>query len=238
MRFPFEKGLHSLLIVKTIKQKIKISPSALLISGRTLLYSDLLSSSQATSCQVCHPLRPLPIWHVLFSGHFPSGMSSLRPLPDKLMWTALCHFQLQLYHQALISPQVEPETQAVIQWIRSFNFVLSANLHGGAVVANYPYDKSLEHRVRGFRHPTTTPTPDDKLFQKVCIMASCLARRNRGSGERHRSNQWHRTLAGMRQQKVIENTSCSLGAYGLVYYILFGVISHKFMKKLVNRKAL
>uniref|UniRef100_A0A8D1VQK9 Peptidase M14 domain-containing protein n=1 Tax=Sus scrofa TaxID=9823 RepID=A0A8D1VQK9_PIG len=68
--------------------------------------------------------------------------------------------------------QVEPETQAVIQWIRSFNFVLSANLHGGAVVANYPYDKSLEHRVRGFRHPTTTPTPDDKLFQKLAKVYS------------------------------------------------------------------
>nr|CAI9711528.1 unnamed protein product [Rangifer tarandus platyrhynchus] len=68
--------------------------------------------------------------------------------------------------------QVEPETQAVIQWIRSFNFVLSANLHGGAVVANYPYDKSLEHRVRGFRRTANTPTPDDKLFQKLAKVYS------------------------------------------------------------------
>lgn len=72
----------------------------------------------------------------------------------------------------LCSVQVEPETQAVIQWIRSFNFVLSANLHGGAVVANYPYDKSLEHRLRGFRRTSNTPTPDDKLFQKVCVYVS------------------------------------------------------------------
>ncbi|KAM6184799.1 carboxypeptidase N catalytic chain [Rhynchocyon petersi] len=68
--------------------------------------------------------------------------------------------------------QVEVETRAVIQWIRSFNFVLSANLHGGAVVANYPYDKSLEHRVRGFRHTANTPTPDDKLFQKLAKVYS------------------------------------------------------------------
>ncbi|XP_036754749.2 carboxypeptidase N catalytic chain isoform X1 [Manis pentadactyla] len=68
--------------------------------------------------------------------------------------------------------QVEPETQAVIQWIRSFNFVLSANLHGGAVVANYPYDKSLEHRVQGFRRTANTPTPDDKLFQKLAKVYS------------------------------------------------------------------
>ncbi|EPY82620.1 Carboxypeptidase N catalytic chain precursor-like protein [Camelus ferus] len=67
---------------------------------------------------------------------------------------------------------VEPETKAVIQWIRSFNFVLSANLHGGAVVANYPYDKSFEHRVRGFRRTANTPTPDDKLFQKLAKVYS------------------------------------------------------------------
>ncbi|XP_074089266.1 carboxypeptidase N catalytic chain [Macrotis lagotis] len=63
--------------------------------------------------------------------------------------------------------QVEPETEAVIHWLESINFVLSANLHGGAVVANYPYDKSREHRVRGFRRTANTPTPDDKLFRKL-----------------------------------------------------------------------
>lgn len=65
------------------------------------------------------------------------------------------------------SPQVEPETLAVIQWIGSYNFVLSANLHGGAVVANYPYDKSQDQRFRSHRRTANTPTPDDKLFQKV-----------------------------------------------------------------------
>ncbi|XP_044521695.1 carboxypeptidase N catalytic chain [Gracilinanus agilis] len=63
--------------------------------------------------------------------------------------------------------QVEPETEAVIKWMDSINFILSANLHGGAVVANYPYDKSREHRVRGFRRTANTPTPDDKLFKKL-----------------------------------------------------------------------
>ncbi|XP_054975387.1 carboxypeptidase N catalytic chain [Sorex araneus] len=68
--------------------------------------------------------------------------------------------------------QVEPETKAVIQWIQSYNFVLSANLHGGAVVANYPYDKSQEPRLRGFRRTANTPTPDDKLFQKLAKVYS------------------------------------------------------------------
>ncbi|KAM9010064.1 carboxypeptidase N catalytic chain isoform 2-T2 [Ara ararauna] len=63
--------------------------------------------------------------------------------------------------------QVEPETLAVIQWISSYNFVLSANLHGGAVVANYPYDKSQDQRFRSHRRTVNTPTPDDRLFQKL-----------------------------------------------------------------------
>ncbi|XP_063290222.1 carboxypeptidase N catalytic chain [Pelobates fuscus] len=64
--------------------------------------------------------------------------------------------------------QVEPETLATIEWMNNYNFVLSANLHGGAVVANYPYDKSKDYRGKGYRRTTGhTPTPDDKMFKKL-----------------------------------------------------------------------
>lgn len=49
--------------------------------------------------------------------------------------------------------------------MQNYNFVLSANLHGGAVVANYPFDKSRDSRIRG--RNTHAATADDKIFRKV-----------------------------------------------------------------------
>jgi carboxypeptidase E len=55
--------------------------------------------------------------------------------------------------------QVETITMAF--WIMQNPFVLSANLHNGDLVANYPYDDSENH-LQAY-----SPSPDDPLFQQL-----------------------------------------------------------------------
>lgn len=53
------------------------------------------------------------------------------------------------------------ETVTVAFWIMQNPFVLSANLHNGDIVANYPYDDSENHLKM------YSPSPDDTLFQQL-----------------------------------------------------------------------
>uniref|UniRef100_A0A2M4B9D9 Putative carboxypeptidase d n=1 Tax=Anopheles marajoara TaxID=58244 RepID=A0A2M4B9D9_9DIPT len=59
----------------------------------------------------------------------------------------------------------QPETTAVMNWIQSNPFVLSANLHGGAVVASYPYDNSIHHH----ECCEDSPTPDNRFFKYAAL---------------------------------------------------------------------
>eukprot|EP00794_Sanderia_malayensis_P014035 gene14035-15494_t len=75
-----------------------------------------------------------------------------RDFPDQ--FTNWKHFNLK---------KAQPETQSLMKWIYKYPFVLSANLHGGSVVASYPFDDGPTHQESGIY----SKTPDDKLFKQL-----------------------------------------------------------------------
>lgn len=60
--------------------------------------------------------------------------------------------------------QPEPETLAMMAWLQSQPFVVSANLHGGSLVANYPYDDSVTGQDGIYTAVSSVSTPKREIF--------------------------------------------------------------------------
>lgn len=65
--------------------------------------------------------------------------------------------EVHIYVICVFQTSFEPEIEAVMDWLKEYKFVLSANIHGGAVVVNYPFD---ENSPTGENSP-----PDEKMFE-------------------------------------------------------------------------
>lgn len=68
----------------------------------------------------------------------------------------------------IVNPDDVPEVMAVIRWIQEKKFVLSGNLHGGTVVASYPFDDSASHQRQG----QYSQSEDDNLFRHLALVYS------------------------------------------------------------------
>ncbi|XP_073982589.1 carboxypeptidase D isoform X2 [Rhodnius prolixus] len=75
----------------------------------------------------------------------------------------------------------QPETDAVKEWTSKIQFVLSGGLHGGALVASYPFDNTPNSRIcrssplcAVFQSFSSAPslTPDEDVFRHLALTYS------------------------------------------------------------------
>ncbi|CAH8628829.1 unnamed protein product [Heterobilharzia americana] len=105
------------------------------------------------------------------------------------------------------------ETRMIMEWLESVNFVLSANIHGGDLVANYPFDESL------ITSSTESITPDDSIFVELAeSYADLHPRMKKGIKKCHDANnqfkngitngaKWYSLVGGMQDYNYL-HTNC------------------------------
>lgn len=67
--------------------------------------------------------------------------------------------------------RTQPETKAVKEWVSKIQFVLSGSLHGGALVASYPFDNTPNSLFQSYASAPSL-TPDDDVFKHLSLTYS------------------------------------------------------------------
>lgn len=108
----------------------------------------------------------------------------------------------------------EPEVSAMIDWIMNNPFVLSANLHDGAVVANYPWDDSDGPDGQ------ESVSPDDSTFRALAeVYSQAHSIMHQGTGICHDDNfpggitngaKWYIVEGGMQDFNYLFSNSMEL----------------------------
>lgn len=95
-------------------------------------------------------------------------------------------------------------------WTLRTPFVLSANLHGGSLLANYPFDDNSEGRS------VNSPSPDDDIFRELSLAYSMahktmhLSKRCPGTSETFRKGitngaNWYSVSGGMQDWNYVHS---------------------------------
>jgi carboxypeptidase D len=99
----------------------------------------------------------------------------------------------------------QPETRAVMEWTWDHHFVLSANMHTGALVANYPFD--------GPNSGSYSASPDDDLFVHIS-RTYADAHPNMESGGFNNGitngSQWYAIFGGMQDWNYVWEDDCDI----------------------------
>uniref|UniRef100_A0A146MC30 Carboxypeptidase M n=2 Tax=Lygus hesperus TaxID=30085 RepID=A0A146MC30_LYGHE len=66
----------------------------------------------------------------------------------------------------------QPETDAVKEWTSKIQFVLSGGLHGGALVASYPFDNTPNTMFQSYGGSPPSLTPDEDVFRHLALTYS------------------------------------------------------------------
>nr|CAD7573487.1 unnamed protein product [Timema californicum] len=115
----------------------------------------------------CHILVTAPCTG--WNHHFFEDVTSFERFPRKNLHGLDLNRNFPDYFRQNTLPS-QPEKDAVIRWLEMYPFVLSAGLHGGAVVANYPFDNTLEDVTGRLREPSLTP--DNDVFVHLATVYS------------------------------------------------------------------